>query len=592
MQNRERKYALLLPVFFAIFYFVLAPRTVQWGDTGELVANAYRGHIAHPPGFPLFMSWQYLWTHLFPADSIFLRAVAGNIAISAALLALLCTWARKRISFRLAFLATMVVGSSAIYWRYTLLPDVFVLNALFVLAVGILFLRAKSNRDTYLLLATFGIGLSNHPTLVFLLPLILYALWNIRKEWKHAIGASIVGIALMLLIYSSLFLYRHDSIYAWGQITNGKELLFHILRMDYGVGQLRSGDLTGGNFGAHFVGFFKECWWLGAFLPLLFAARPSWRSPQMLMLASAVLYLVVFFALANIRPFGFGAEVMARFYLLPCILIVTAILALPVTNGAVDKISQGILFAVIALQLWLGQYQLRANTVIEDHAVNLLEQFSSSKACKVLMVDSDTVYNALNYSQSALQEHKDVVVVARGLLGQAWYRQKLQQAGIVIPVNPKDVGFDVEQLLLRPNLERCEFVFQDRFSNTEQYKITYLPIGRRVEAGSGIGFDDSSIARLQLRSTPGLCRVPQCYDPTKKVFAEYAYLPLSRGLVAFKNNNLPIAEYNFRIATQLVPYALPAWENLCLVLSSQRSSTTEACQRQREAIRAREFNYF
>jgi hypothetical protein len=57
-----------------LVYVFDLPQTVQTGDTGELVANAYRFQVSHPSGYPLFTLLYGAFTHIFAIGSVFFRA--------------------------------------------------------------------------------------------------------------------------------------------------------------------------------------------------------------------------------------------------------------------------------------------------------------------------------------------------------------------------------------------------------------------------------------------------------------------------------------------------------------------------------------
>src|SRR5215469_10535832 len=77
-------------VVWVVYLFTLAPE-VTLEDSGELVTASYYAGIPHPPGYPVWTIYSWLWTVLVPVGNIAWRvalaeATAG--ALSCALIAL------------------------------------------------------------------------------------------------------------------------------------------------------------------------------------------------------------------------------------------------------------------------------------------------------------------------------------------------------------------------------------------------------------------------------------------------------------------------------------------------------------------------
>src|SRR5438034_7370850 len=77
---------LALAITFAaaglLYLFTLAPE-VTLEDSGELVTAAYYGSVPHPPGYPLFTLYSWLWTALLPVGNIAWRVEVGNAVAEA-----------------------------------------------------------------------------------------------------------------------------------------------------------------------------------------------------------------------------------------------------------------------------------------------------------------------------------------------------------------------------------------------------------------------------------------------------------------------------------------------------------------------------
>lgn len=221
---------IVLLATFAVYFFTLAP-TLTLEDSGELaVASDYLG-VPHPPGYPIwtlvtwFFQWVFHWVtyngHPNPAWSVGLAsAVAG--AGACALLALLVSRSgadllrsipalTDKIGFHTENLLCLVAGISGglllafspVLWSQSVIVEVYSLNALFQMAVLLLIYMwmCRPKNDTLLFLAAFlfGLGLTNHQTLLFLgLALaVAVAMKDTNLFRDFAIAAVLVGIVFL-----------------------------------------------------------------------------------------------------------------------------------------------------------------------------------------------------------------------------------------------------------------------------------------------------------------------------------------------------------------------------------------------------------
>ena len=189
----------VLAVSFAVYFHTLAP-TVTLEDSGELaVASDYLG-VPHPPGYPIwtlltwFFQWIFHWVkyngHPNPAWSVGLASAASG-AGACALLALLVSRSgadllrsipmlTDKVGFRSENLLCLAAGISGglllafspVLWSQSVIVEVYSLNALFQMAVLLLIYmwmcRPKSDLLLFVAAFLFGLGLTNHQTLLFL----------------------------------------------------------------------------------------------------------------------------------------------------------------------------------------------------------------------------------------------------------------------------------------------------------------------------------------------------------------------------------------------------------------------------------------
>ncbi len=221
---------IVLAATFGVYFYTLAP-TLTLEDSGELaVASDYLG-VPHPPGYPIwtlvtwFFQWVFHWVtyngHPNPAWSVGLSsAVAG--AGACALLALLISRSgadllrsvpalTEKIGFQTENVLCLLAGISGglllafspVLWSQSVIVEVYSLNALFQMIVLLLIYmwmcRPKSDLLLYVAAFLFGLGLTNHQTLLFLgLALaVAVAMKDADLFRDFAIAAVLMGIVFV-----------------------------------------------------------------------------------------------------------------------------------------------------------------------------------------------------------------------------------------------------------------------------------------------------------------------------------------------------------------------------------------------------------
>ncbi|MBQ7251727.1 MAG: DUF2723 domain-containing protein, partial [Kiritimatiellae bacterium] len=212
----------------AVYTFTLAP-TVTLEDSGELaVASDFLG-VPHPPGYPIWtlLTWFFQWVFHFvtyhghpnPAWGVaFCSAVSGAAACgvlallvsrsAGALLAAPADGASRGVSriasFASAVSAGLLLAFSPVLWSQSVIVEVYSLNALFQMGVLLLIYlwMTHPKRDSLLFLAAFffGLGLTNHQTLLFLgLALAVAVLMKDPDLFRDfAVPAIILGAVFVL----------------------------------------------------------------------------------------------------------------------------------------------------------------------------------------------------------------------------------------------------------------------------------------------------------------------------------------------------------------------------------------------------------
>jgi tetratricopeptide (TPR) repeat protein len=221
---------IVLAATFAVYFYTLAP-TVTLEDGGELAVAADHLGVPHPPGYPIwtltawFFQWIFHWVtyngYPNPSWSVGLASAVSG-AGACALLALLVSRSgadllrsvpelKGKIGFQAENLLCLAAGISGglllafspVLWSQSVIVEVYSLNALFQMVVLLLIYmwmcRPKSDLLLYVAAFLFGLGLTNHQTLLFLgLALaVAVAMKDADLFRDFAIAALLIGVVFV-----------------------------------------------------------------------------------------------------------------------------------------------------------------------------------------------------------------------------------------------------------------------------------------------------------------------------------------------------------------------------------------------------------
>ena len=591
-------------LFVAVVYFLQLPSTVQFGDTGELVAAAKNLFVPHPPGYPVFIWLQALFVNLVPWGSVFWRASFLSAVFSIAGLAFFAK-ASKEVNL-VTVGAILLVAFSRIFWRYSELPDVFSLNTLFAAVILYLYFQNDGKKRMRLLPFVFCVGLANHHTLIFLAPLVLCVMWTHRHEKVFYFSAGLGAIAFVGL-YASLQLLNPESFYSWGKVTSASEVVRHFFRADYGTFRLMGSDQSFSIFRNYKDVFTKTLLFLYPLFVLavvacsgILGARPRLQRKDFFVLGSALLYGGVFFSLANTASTGFLLEVLDRFLILFQFLIAFVLLRVIQSSQAsnlIKKIMGVFLIAAACLHLfwWHKENDFSKNTIVEDYAINLLNEAPADKRT-VALISSDTRAFATRYVQSVLNVRPDVKVISPKGLFFPWYSEKaIRETGLLL--NAKAIAdtnkLDLQSDVILPNISKFNFITPLVFVDSNDYQISILPLGRMLSQGSGVALRQDYYLRLQFRSAVQVVATPLTeYDIFRDLWSDYAFFPLIQGKEFARLGQVEQAQTVFKKALENTPWCFPIAEELCKIEKSSDPNQKLDCDEEMQLLQKTYFRYF
>ncbi len=253
-------------VVFIGYFYTLAP-DVTLEDSGELAVGSYYAGVPHPPGYPVWTLYTWLFTVLVPVSNIAFRvalssAVAG--ALSCGLLGLMVSRGSSMIikgvpdfksidkrseswiSGVAGFSAGMLMAFNGFMWSQAVIVEVYTLSVLSLMGVFACLMRwmyiPSQRKYLYWTFFLFGICFNNHQSLVvaaigleiaiaaanprlgrdlFLGNALVYVLGLILK-WNGAISAFDANLPLFIIYNSVGFCSIAAFVWLWLQT---KEML-------------------------------------------------------------------------------------------------------------------------------------------------------------------------------------------------------------------------------------------------------------------------------------------------------------------------------------------------------------------------------
>jgi thioredoxin-like negative regulator of GroEL len=172
------------------YYLTLAPE-LTLEDSGELATGSFYAGIPHPPGYPLWTIYTWLWTVMLPFKNVAWRVALGEAtsgAAAAGLLGLLVSrgssllmegieelkamagrW-ENAICLVSGFVAGLLLGFNGFMWSQSVIVEVYSFGVASFMVVLVCLLRwiYAPHQRRYLFLALFvhGICFTNHQTLI------------------------------------------------------------------------------------------------------------------------------------------------------------------------------------------------------------------------------------------------------------------------------------------------------------------------------------------------------------------------------------------------------------------------------------------
>ena len=144
-------YLALAVVFISVlsvYIYTLAPGFTTKGDAAEFAVASLINGVPHPPSFPFFILISKLFLLLpFGSDAYRINLVSAFFgALSAVLMFLVLKRTTKNAI--VSIIAAFILAFNFLFWKYSIVSEVFVLNCFW--ALTLIYLSIRVNQNKYL----------------------------------------------------------------------------------------------------------------------------------------------------------------------------------------------------------------------------------------------------------------------------------------------------------------------------------------------------------------------------------------------------------------------------------------------------------
>lgn len=237
-----RAFWLTTIIAFLGYLWTLAPNLTLL-DSGELAVAAHYAGVPHPPGYPIWTLYSWMFTKLLPFSNTAWRVSVSSAvaaAFAAGLISLIVSrWSRlvvdgikrataysPQLNHSASFVAGTVAGLlyafNGFTWSQAIIVEVYALSAFtFIATITLLFVWAMNpDRKRWLYAAFFmyGVAITNHQTLVVgAMGLeILIAIIRPKLGRDLFLGNTFVyGLVLVLMAFDKVSMFDNSAVLLW-----------------------------------------------------------------------------------------------------------------------------------------------------------------------------------------------------------------------------------------------------------------------------------------------------------------------------------------------------------------------------------------
>ena len=415
-------------LFFSSFLFYLCGlcgTVPAYRDSGDLIASIHTLGIAHPPGYVLYVILGKVFVTLLPVGNVAYRvnvmsAVFAGLAMAVFGRVLVRRWPSQRA---ISLAAIVLLATSPAVVSLARVAEMYTLSLFLAIGIFGLLSAGRPGRMPWAALL-LGLGLSVHPTLLFLLPLFVPSL--LEADHKKPIGKTVLFfcVGLSIFLYLPLRASQHPLV-NWGDPEHWRNFWRVVTRADYGGLKLHPVESVYSwtprsivmQLKYFFVAFSKECG-LGALVLGILGIYSAFRDGRrhandLVLLISWLLAGPGFFLLSNLPLHeATTPAILQPYLLLPGFLWVPFIV-----NGASFVLSArpprhwmtlGLAIALLVSRPWVWATE-RQNFYVYDYARNLLRSLPQNA---VLYDPDDPTYFSIQVLQTVEHRRNDIVLLS------------------------------------------------------------------------------------------------------------------------------------------------------------------------------------
>ena len=442
--------------FFVITLIMMGACTapsVTFEDSGEFITCGYTLSIPHPSGYPLFILLGKIFSTMPFGEigwrvnimSAFFSALCIEIMTLISAKTLLRMTAPKIWQDTARIMTGTFLLSSGLIWSQSVLSEVYALHGFFVSLLMYSLIEGYYGSVKHYVLAFFllGIGLGNHLTLIFIVPLlfILFIRNAFSKKDPHLFLHTFIGIALFCIGISIYFVLmvraRGNPPLNWGNPADISHLIDVIRQKEFSeIKQITTLNDIVVKAGL-FIQYLKQSYgWLGYILIVLsigIIASPVEATIGLYVfcvyfVAPVILYNVEPVILYSIRVFFMPSHIALGF------LAGTGLVAVGYAASCKKKDYIILLYITISVSIFMfGLYRIntsaRENDLRDyyyayDWGMNILKSVEH-KSVIFTRIDNDAF--PLYYMNNVLRIKNDIIHLNTTFLERDWYRNEINK---------------------------------------------------------------------------------------------------------------------------------------------------------------------
>jgi Protein O-mannosyl-transferase TMEM260-like len=449
-----------------LIYLTSLPPGVTWGDSPELANSAITLGVAHPSGYPLFIIIGKLFSLLpFSSPAFGINLMSAFLEAGAVVWIFLII---RRVSKNgwTSLAAVILFSLTYTFWMHGRIIEVYALNNFLIGAILYFMFRwieERKIKDLYMMSIFFGLGFTNHLTIVLFFPAVLFMF--ITTDPKIIFKPKPMGIMIgIIFLFQILYLYipwraavSGGETMVWNNPDSWKKFIYHVTGNEYSVFRKGSSLIQGIT---RFSGSFnREFTPLGVILVFLGAVEllaTNWRFGGLLLL---------YFASLVIYNSTYVVQDIGSYYMAP---YMAAAIALGIGASWLQRVRTGkgrfsqYTGFVIPLAITFTAYGLYGKNWDLKYKDNLADSFASQafKALpekSIFMTDIDGPSFAMWYQAYSIHPKKrGKAIVTKGMFsdkGKKWYRDflKKRHPSINWPTEQGKFGNHIIQKLVKNN---------------------------------------------------------------------------------------------------------------------------------------------